>query len=329
MRKLLFGVAILLLVWAAGVVPIPLAVTEPSPAIAVPEVIELDDGLPSELPDELHLTVVRLEPATIASAARVLVVGDRELNLLPTLVPPDVDPDQLEEFQRELFRESIRAAVAVGLDAAGLEVTVDGDGARVIATLPGTPGAEAFEEGDVITTVDGTEVALASELVAILGDRVAGEQVQITVLRDDEELTRTVELVPLETGTDVGQIGLGVLVATVDLRIDAPVEARAIGDRRIGGPSAGLMLALGAYDAATEEALAGGRIIAGTGTIDLAGNVGPVDGVAAKVRGALLVDAEVFLVPEAQVEVAQAAAPAELEVIGVTSLQDAIAALTG
>jgi Lon-like protease len=125
----------------------------------------------------------------------------------------------------------------------------------------------------------------------------------------------------------MGRIGLGVLVATVDLRIEAPVGARAVEDRRIGGPSAGLMLALGAYDAATDGALGGGRVVAGTGTIDLDGNVGPVDGVAAKVRGALLVDAEVFLVPAALVGAAQAVAPPELEVIGVTTLEDAIAAL--
>lgn len=327
MRKLVFAVAVLLLVWAALVVPMPLAVTEASPAIAVPEVIELDDGLPSELPEELHITVVRLEPATVATATRVLVVGDRELTLLPGLVPPDVDQERFEEFQRELFRESIRAAVAVGLDAAGMDVTVDGDGARILATLPGTPGDEAFEEGDVIIAVDDTEVALASELVAVLGDRVAGEQVEITVLRDGQELTRALELVPLDTGTDVGQVGLGVLVTTVDLRIDAPVEARAVEDRQIGGPSAGLVFALGAYDAATEESLGGGRVIAGTGAIDLDGNVGPVEAVAAKVRGALLVDAEVFLVPEALLDIAEAAAPPELEVIGVATLQDAIAAL--
>ena len=328
MRKLLFTVAVLLLVWAAVVVPIPLAVTEPSPAIAVPEVIAFDDGLPSELPAELHITVVRLAPATIATAARVLAVDGRELTLLPTLLPPDVDQERFEEFQQELFRESIRAAVAVGLDAAGLEITVDGDGARVVATLPGTPGADAFEEGDVITAVDDREVALASELVSILGDRRAGEQVRVTILRDGQELTQHVELVPLETGMEVGQIGLGILVTTVDLRIDAPVEARAVEARRIGGPSAGLLLALAAYDAATEDALAGGRVVAGTGTIDLGGNVGAVDGIAAKVRGAVLVDAEVFLVPAELVDVARAAAPAELEVVGVATLNEAIDALT-
>ncbi len=325
MRKALFGATILLLAWAALVVPLPLAVTAPTPAVEVREVIAFDDGLEGELPEHLYITLVRLEPATFAGAARTLTVDDLELTLLPALLPPEMDQERLEEFQRELFRESVRAAVAVGLDAAGLEVAIDGDGARVVATVPGTPGAENFEEGDVITAVEDRDIELASELVAFLADRRAGEQLSVTIVRDDEELTRTVELVPLEG--EVGRIGLGVLATTVDLRIDTPAEAQVVADRRIGGPSAGLMLALGAYDAATEDVLGGDRVIAGTGTIDLAGNVGPVDGIAAKVRGALLVDAEVFLVPEAQVEVARDAAPAGLEVFGAATLDDAIEGL--
>ncbi len=325
MRRALFAGAILLLAWAALVVPLPLAVTSPVPAPAVQEIIEFDDGLPGELPEELHVTVVRLDPATVAGAARSLTAEERELTLLPALLPPDVDQERFDELQREMFRESVRAAVAVGFDAAGLDVTIDGGGARIVATVPGTPGAEVFEEDDVITSVEGRDIELASELVTLLGDREAGEQLSVTILRDEEELTRTVELVPLEG--EVGRIGLGVLVTTLDLRIDTPARAEVIADRRIGGPSAGLMLALAAYDAATDEVLGGDRVIAGTGTIDLSGNVGPVSGVAAKVRGALLVDAEVFLVPASHVEVARDVAPPELEVIGVASVGEAIDAL--
>jgi len=146
------------------------------------------------------------------------------------------------------------------------------------------------------------------------------------VRHGDDEVTRTVELVPLDG--EVGRVGLGVLVTTVDLSIETPAQAEVVAGQGIGGPSAGLVLALGAYDAATEDELAGGRVVAGTGTIDLAGNVGPVSGVAAKVRGALLVDAEVFVVPETHLEEARAAAPAELDVIGVTTLREAIDALT-
>lgn len=326
MRKLLFGAAILLLAWAGLVVPLPLAVTAPAPALGASDVIALDNDLRGELPDHVHLTVVRVQSATLARAAGALIVEEQELTFLPALLPPDVDPEQFEQFQRQLFDESIRAALAVGLEAAGLEVTIDGDGARIVATVPGTPGAAAFEPDDVITSVEGRDIDLASELVALLGDRQAGEQVDVTVRRDGDEFTRTVELVPLEG--EVARVGLGVLVTTVDLQIDSPAEAELIADGRIGGPSAGLMLALGAYDAATEDTLAGGRVIAGTGTIDLAGNVGPVDGIAAKVRGALLVDAEVFVVPDSQIEQARAVAPPELEVVGVATLQDAIDALT-
>lgn len=326
MRKALFGAAIALLAWAALVVPLPLGVTAPAPALPVPELIAFDDDLPGELPQQLHITVVRLEAATVVSAARSLAVDDRELTLLPVVLPEEMDQERFAELQRELFRESVRAAAAVGLDAAGLEVTIDGNGARIVATVPGTPGAAAFEDGEVITAVDGRDIALASELVGLVGERDAGEQVRVTVRRDDDERTETVELAPLDG--EVGRVGLGVLVTTVDLNIETPAQAAVVGDQRIGGPSAGLMLALASYDAATEQALAGGRIVAGTGTIDLAGNVGPVSGIAAKVRGALLVDAEVFLVPNVHLEAARAAAPPELEVLGVATLSDAIDALT-
>ena len=325
MRKLLLVAAVVLLAWAALVVPLPLAVTAPAPALAVPEVIALEDDLRGELPDHVHLTVVRVESATLVRAAGALIIEEQELTFLPALLPPEMDQEQFERFQQQLFDESVRAALAVGLEAAGLEVAIDGDGARIVDTVPGTPGAEAFEPDDVIIGIDGRGIGLASELVALLGDRRAGEQVRVTVRRDGGELTRTVELAPLEG--EVARVGLGVLVTTVDLQIDSPAEAEMIADGRIGGPSAGLMLALGAYDAATPEVLGGGRVIAGTGTIDLAGNVGPVDGIAAKVHGALLVDAEVFVVPDVQIEQARDAAPPELEVVGVATLQDAIDAL--
>ena len=325
MRKLLFVAAILLLAWAALVVPLPLAVTAPEPALPVGEVITLEDDLQGELPGHLQVTVVRVEPATLVRAAGTLLADERELAFPPALVPPEMDQEEFERFQRQLFDESVRAALAVGLEAAGREVAIDGAGARIVATIPGTPGSDAFELDDVIIGIDGRDIALASELVAVLGDRRAGEQVQVRVVRGEDELSRSVELAPLEG--EVTQVGLGVLVTTVDLQIDSPAQARMVADRRIGGPSAGLMLALGAYDAATPEVLGDGRVIAGTGTIDLAGNVGPVDGIAAKVHGALLADAEVFLVPDAQLDQARDAAPPGLEVVGVETLGDAIDAI--
>ena len=52
----------------------------------------------------------------------------------------------------------------------------------------------------------------------------------------------------------------------------------AIESAEVGGPSAGLMWALGLYDLLTPGDLTRGRTIAGTGAIDLEGNIGPIGG---------------------------------------------------
>ncbi len=54
----------------------------------------------------------------------------------------------------------------------------------------------------------------------------------------------------------------------------------------IGGPSAGLMFTLGIIDKLEPDDLTGGKIIAGTGTIDDEGNVGPIGGIPQKLVGA-------------------------------------------
>jgi PDZ domain-containing protein len=67
--------------------------------------------------------------------------------------------------------------------------------------------------------------------------------------------------------------------------------------QEIGGPSAGLVFALAIYDKITDGALLGGRHVAGTGSIDPDGVVGPIGGIQEKIAGAEDAGAEVFLVP--------------------------------
>jgi Lon-like protease len=89
------------------------------------------------------------------------------------------------------------------------------------------------------------------------------------------------------------------------------------------------LIALTVYDLADEGNLTDGRVIAGTGTIDGQGNVGPVGGVEQKIETALNAGAQIFLVPAQEAEQARAAAEGRLRVIEVATLQGAIAALGG
>lgn len=328
MRKLLLAVSILLLAWAAAVVPLPFAALEPVPAMAVADIIEFEDGLDDEIPDELRFTAIRLRQPTAVGTVQVLFDEHRELTVGQAIVPPGIDPDEFAEFQERLFRESVQAAVATGLDAAGRDVTVAGDGARVLETIPGGPADGVLQQEDVITAVDDQPVSLASELASVLSEGSVDDSLTLTFRREGQEMTETLGIAPIGQASAPGQVGIGVLVATVDLQIDMPVEVRPTAETRIGGPSAGLMIALGAYSAASGDVIADGRIVAGSGTMDLTGKVGRVDGIVAKVRGAVLADAEIFLVPESLAEQARAVAPQDLEVIGVTTLQEGIDALS-
>ncbi|MFJ8086368.1 S16 family serine protease [Streptomyces sp. NPDC096205] len=99
----------------------------------------------------------------------------------------------------------------------------------------------------------------------------------------------------------------------------------------VGGPSAGLLFSLGVVDKLNGDGpgrdLTGGRVIAGTGTIDAAGRVGAVGGVALKTQAAKRDGATVFLVPKAECSDARSELPEGLRLIPVTTLKGAVDAL--
>lgn len=95
----------------------------------------------------------------------------------------------------------------------------------------------------------------------------------------------------------------------------------------VGGPSAGLMFALGIIDKLTPEDLTGGKIVAGTGTVDAAGAVGPISGLPQKLLGARAAGAQLFLVPAGNcAEAARNAVPG-LTMARVATVDEALNAL--
>ncbi|EFL32465.1 secreted protein [Streptomyces viridochromogenes DSM 40736] len=99
----------------------------------------------------------------------------------------------------------------------------------------------------------------------------------------------------------------------------------------VGGPSAGLLFSLGIVDKldgdGTGGDLTGGRVIAGTGTIEADGKVGAVGGVALKTQAARRDGATVFLVPKAECTDARAELPKGLRLVPVTNLKSAVSSL--
>ena len=95
-----------------------------------------------------------------------------------------------------------------------------------------------------------------------------------------------------------------------------------VGD--IGGPSAGMMFALGIIDKLTKSNLTGGKFIAGTGEIEASGKVDPIGGIQQKMIGARNAGATVFLTPASNCADTKGAVPAGLRLVKVSTLNQAV-----
>ncbi|MCL1898871.1 MAG: hypothetical protein FWG16_08670 [Micrococcales bacterium] len=87
------------------------------------------------------------------------------------------------------------------------------------------------------------------------------------------------------------------------------------------------MFALAIIEKLGEDDLTGGQVIAGTGTIDSNGEIGPIGGVRQKMIGAARARATAFLVPASNCPEVVGNVPANLQVVMVSRLPEAVSAL--
>lgn len=326
LRRLFLPVSLVILGTAAAVVPLPLFLERPREPLDLAANVRIAAREVTPVEGEFLLTAVTLRRATVADLALSLFDEATVFVALPDILQPGQRDDAFFSAQRDIFTGSAELAAAVGLEAAGFDALV-GDGAQVLGVRAGSPADGALEPGDVIVAIDGEQIGTSLDLVEEVTDPAdEGAERRLTVLRRDAE-TR-VSLTPRPLTRDAPQ--LGVQAETLDPRIELPFEV-AVDAGRIGGPSAGLMVALTVYDLVDGADVAGGRRIAGTGQIEASGAISPIGALPTKVVAAARAGADVFLVPESQQREAVAALPSgsELEIIGVATFDEAVAALVG
>ncbi len=318
----LFLLSVVVVGLAAFLVPMPLSESAPGGAVEVAPLVEVDAPT-TELNGTLSLLTARVDQPSIVEVVRAMVDDDRTLGPRDRFVPPTVDQRIYVELQQEEFRRAFRVAAAVGLRTAGLEVELD-TAAQVVGVLPDGPSDGQLEVGDVIRSFRGTPVATAEELVEVSRGIREGERVSLEVTRDG----RTVE-VEVVAGDVPGldRPGLGITLQTLEEDIDLPVDVELVDQRGIGGPSAGLTVALAVHDLVAEEDLLGGRVVVGTGTVEGDGAVGRIGAIPEKTISAIAAGADLMLVPAGQAEAARRVAGGRVEVVGVATVQDAIEAL--
>ena len=231
------------------------------------------------------------------------------------LFAPGQSQKQVQKADQAQMTSSEQTATAAALHQLGIGYKRV---AGVVATGKNMPAATVLRAGDLITAVDGQPVGGPSQLTSLIKSHAAAGPLHLTISRSG--VTRQVQITPKQVS---GRPVLGVIVEQQFL---FPFSVQ-ISIGNIGGPSAGMMFALGVIEKLTGMNLTGGKFIAGTGEISPGGAVSAIGGIQQKMVGARDAGATVFLAPAGNCSDTKGAVPAGLRVVKVSTLSGAIAAL--
>ncbi|GAA1690570.1 PDZ domain-containing protein [Microbacterium sediminicola] len=260
-------------------------------------------GSPERRPSWFELAMAWFDPS-------------RAIVPIESVFPSGVTSEERSEVNAALMVDSQAEATAAALTELGYDV---GTAETVYSVGEGSAADGVLVAGDVIVAVGGQDVADVQQIRDLVQD-ADGAAVAIDILRDGTPMT--VSLTPaFDSESDAWLIGV-----TLTTEYDFPVDVTIQLDN-VGGPSAGMMFALGIMDVMTPDQLNGGAEVAGTGTITADGVVGAIGGIRQKLWGALNAGAEYFLAPDSNCDEVAGNVPGDLQVFAVATLDDALAAL--
>lgn len=320
------GIATLIAIAVAVLVPVPYVILGPGPTLNTLGEVS-GQPLISITGHQTYPTVGNLNMVTVSyeggpgvnlnifQALRAWLDPSEAVVPESELFPPGQSAQQTQAQDTEEMASSQETATAAALSELHIPYQTQ---VVVVETVPGYPASQVLKPGDQILTVDGKPVTGESGLSSLITSHPAGTVLQLTVLRDGQTLT-----LPVASKNSGGTPIIGVQVQE-EYKFPFTVKIT-VGD--IGGPSAGMMFALGIIDKLTPMNLTGGKFIAGTGEITAAGQVQPIGGIQQKMVAARGAGATVFLTPAGNCSDTAGAVPAGLRIVKVSTLSQAISDL--
>ena len=318
-----------LLTIATLAAPIPYVFFKPGvPDNVTAGLIEINDAKSYDANGELYITSILVtNPNSPVFGAETLynwAIGPHVVLPREVVYPPAVKGGEITRDSRAEMAGSKITATAAALSYLGYQI----EEIYFISRVRDYSDANGkLEPGDRILIVDGDTINEIEEIRSAYADRKIGDLIEIEVEREvDGESQTFVEQVRLvsnqEPGADPDRPAIGILVGTTaKFPIDIDFNIRGV-----GGPSAGLIFAVGVIEKMTPEDLLRGRKIAGTGSITPSGQVGAIGGIEEKMIGASRKGATIFLAPRENCPDIKHI-PQGLKVIPVSTLSEAIAAL--
>ena len=281
-----------------------------------------------EFEGNLYQLTVRRDEANVFVYLWSLVNPSYDLYPKELILPDGVTPQELSEISIQNMRTSENVAIAVALKNIGYEIETKGEGVAVVGLLDDSPVKNKLKKGDLLNSINNVQIFSATEFISTLRTYSIGETVSIGLIRVVDGVSEQlfIETTLIEHVEYKGEPMVGFLATTVNERFDLPFEID-IKTGNVEGPSAGLMMALNVYNNLIPEDITNSMVVAGTGTIEIDGSVGPVGGIKQKIIAAKRAGAELILVPVANFEEAKPFETDDTAIIAVESFDDALSVI--
>tara|TARA_A100001037_G_scaffold3720_1_gene3603 strand:+ start:1447 stop:2448 length:1002 start_codon:yes stop_codon:yes gene_type:complete len=283
--------------------------------------IEIDGAKSYSYDGNLFQLTVRRDEANYFTYVWAKIDNSVDLYSREVILPKGVTPQQLSEISIQNMKTSENVAIAVALDSLDFKVETQGDGVLVVGILEDSPVEGKLLKEDLIKSINNDEINSTTEFIALLRTYDIGDTVSIGLLRNNTDITIETKLI--EHVDYEGEPMVGFLASTPNQRFVFPINVD-IDTGNVGGPSAGLMMALNVYNSLTQDDLTKGIKVAGTGTIEIDGSVGPVGGVKQKVIAAKKAGSSLILVPTANFNDAEPYIDDDTAIVAVNSFNQAL-----
>lgn len=294
---------------------LPYYVSSPGGTININNRIEYKEL--KEYNGSLNMLYVTQFEATIPIYLLSYIMNDWDLESINNSQISDENHDEIDKRNKIMLENSINNATYVAYKAANKKIEIKDKKNLVIATLTDID----LKIGDELLQLDDKDIDSFEMIKETIQQHQIGDILRFKIKRDNKIKEVNVKVKDID-----GEKGIGVVIMTNYEYKTAP-EIKLKFKKSESGSSGGLMMSLSIYSAISGKDILKGRNIAGTGTIDIDGNVGKIDGIKYKIMGAINDDMDVILVPSANYKEAKEVIKEkdyDIELVEITTFSDAI-----
>ena len=296
---------------------LPYVIYTPGGVVNLENRISVTDGYESS--GSLNMSYVSLVKGTLPMILLSYVITNWDLIPQEEITREDETVDELLELEKLYMESSINNAIILAYNKANKNIKIKNEVNNIIYIAD--EADTDLKMYDKLISVDDIKINSVNELKEYINTKNKGDIVKFKVIRNSKEKECSATIYETSDGLKVG------ISFLTTYEIETEPEIEVLTKSSESGSSGGLMLSLAIYNALVEDDITKGRIIVGTGTIDIDGNVGAIDGVKYKILGAVKNDANLFLCPMDNYEEAMKIKDEfdlDIEIYGVNTFDEAL-----